>query len=284
MLPMSVIVGQLRISRMSKREIAAMNLFFGIRHHKHIVNDLKANYGITEEDNTLFGEFGEDGEYIIPSISRYLQLLDVSPHLYDAITTQDMDIHESDAEKSLRSCFAKDPDKISTYYSSPAGQCPQLYLNFHIYNHHSDPDYSYLIWNGIEKNNYDLKRAICYIECILERMGYTIEAGVMCIDHLNGDYTLTEVKEHGFVFTDLHANQFVMDRVCTTYHKFPSIQIRPYVIILKKVHVKLKCSLAMISTIQISMDNGSEKTTTHYFSELLMRVLNAKRLRVSANR
>ena len=49
---MSVIVGQLRISRMSKREIAAMNLFFGIRHHKHVVNDLKSNYGITEEDSS----------------------------------------------------------------------------------------------------------------------------------------------------------------------------------------------------------------------------------------
>lgn len=150
---MSIVKGQLKIPRMSTHDIAAINLFFGIRHHKHILSDLILSYGITEADNTLFGDYGIDGEYIIPSITRHLQLLDTVPHLCDAITTQDMDIHERNAEKSLRNCLLGDPRKFSTYYNSPAGHCPQLYLNFHIYNHFADPDYSYLVWNGIEKNN-----------------------------------------------------------------------------------------------------------------------------------
>lgn len=187
--------GQLRLTRMNDRDVTALNLFFAIRHYKHPHIDQMVDmlgYNITPEDNTLFGEYGEDGEFLIPSICRHAALERINPAAKEWIRSDDVEAHEALCEEHLK--IAQSVEYFAKNINGTPGSCPLLWLNYRVWNPEGD-QYTYLTWDRGEKT-YDVYWALLYISTILERMNpdYHFIEGSMACDNENGFISIMTIQ------------------------------------------------------------------------------------------
>lgn len=187
------IKGQLKLTRLSARDTDALNLFFAIRHYQHPNLDKMAavtGYQPDLQDNCLIpGEFGPDGEYLIPSISRY--------RAWSAYVGEDCNVRPPEA--MIHEYFCEEMrntveiNKWSWMYSQPPGDCPLLWLNFRVWSPEGK-QYSYLTWNGYEKT-FRTTQAVQYINILLKKMGYEMLEGKLATDNETGFILVTHVHD-----------------------------------------------------------------------------------------
>ena len=187
------IKGQIMLTRLSPRDTDALNLFFAVRHYQHPMLDKMGEitqYQLDPKDNALIpGDFGRDGEYLIPSISRYRAWADYVSDDYDVRPPEAM-VHEHFCEKMMNAVGIAEWGRV---YSLPAGDCPQLWINFRVWSPEGK-SHSYLTWNGYERH-FKPTRTIQYINQLLEKMGYKMLKGKLAYNDDTGFILVTEVRD-----------------------------------------------------------------------------------------
>lgn len=190
------VYGQIKINRLTEREAFALNLWFLQRHYKHSAGAIE-KMALSMEDNTLFGVVGEDGEFIIPNISKCLKEAGGDTSL----------VYQSEEFKSFESqcglaeggtmqgkvvllpCFLEDGSRnpASDMYNQTPGSCPSLWLTYRVYSPEGE-DFSVLYWEGDDGDDvggvyYDVE----YIGKVLERMGKPMVEGTIVVQNEEGD-------------------------------------------------------------------------------------------------
>lgn len=140
------IKGQLKITRMSTEDTIRMNLFLGMRHCKYDCALLAERIGITAKNNTLFGSYGEFGEYLIPSISYHMEAAWLLPSNISDFFTDESTLFAARIDDVISN--EMNPT-LQGWYSEAVG--PQLYYDFRIVSPDNDK-FSYLVWSGGEKS------------------------------------------------------------------------------------------------------------------------------------
>lgn len=152
--------GQIRIHRLSELNTLKLNLWFGMRHCRYDMETVTHDMVelLDEIDNSLFGEYGQHGEFLIPSVKWHRKLATAG---IDYMDSDDMRYFQ----KRLENAMFIIPANIREY-SNPCGS--QLYYDFRIVSPAGD-EYSYLVWNGREKVFFH-KEAFEYLHSFLSRL------------------------------------------------------------------------------------------------------------------
>ncbi len=153
--------GQFQIIRLSEQDTLKLNLWLKMRHCQYNMDTVTRNMAdiLDMEDNTLFGEYGEHGEFLIPSVRQH-----------EKLEKLEIEVEHSDElryfQRRLEKAMLVDSNDWEAY-STPCG--PHLYYDFQVVSPGGE-EYSYLFWAGGEKTSFS-KETFEYLDKILVQMG-----------------------------------------------------------------------------------------------------------------
>ena len=183
--------GQFKLKRLSERNTLKLNLFMNMRRCKYDMSLLVPSraLGLSLRDNTLWGEYGDDGEFLIPSVKHHKKMLELGMEPYNSDCTRMFE------EELCRQMICADDMLPLKNYSVPSG--PQLYFDYRVYSPEGDK-YSYLAWAGGDKSSFTVQ-TFEYLDGILRRMKSRIIDGRMArFDY--GDLEVISAEMCGFMY------------------------------------------------------------------------------------
>lgn len=208
---MNEIIGQIKIGRLTERQTAAVNAWLGVRHFKHspyAIERLK----LSKEENTLFGEFGVDGEFVIPNISKCVEqgrgVTSFAIRTSEEFLSHEKRCIEAEGGKA-NDLLIKWPDMDTG--NTPPSECPELWLDFVVFSPEGE-DYSILAGN--ETDTYCDEDSIRYIGSVLEKLGSKLIEGTIGIHSFEDDNEEDEEYEDGEVsIVKICGNNIVVDSI-----------------------------------------------------------------------
>ena len=178
------ILGQLLLSELSHEEEMKLNLLCVCARSKRNMDKLlKELPSLSPADNTVFGEFGADGEYLIPDVSYFMELLPILPQ--HRLTDRVMEINRFEQNLDQHTA-AEDLFKL------PAG-CPCAAMPFR-FAHHKDAHNSCMVWDG-KTDVDDPYAAAVWLANVVQHMGLHFVAGKMSYISNKIIYTITVDKD-----------------------------------------------------------------------------------------
>lgn len=184
------IMGQLLLTGLSEDQEMRMNLLCAsTRNKRNVVQLMRELPTLNRSSNTVFGEFGAEGEYIIPNIRYFMDLLPVMPEY--RLPDQCLEIEGFDLTMENHT----DPEDHGVL---PAG-CPCAKLPFR-FGHRQYGFGTCMVWDGLTDCD-DPYGAALWLEDVLGKMGEKFVGGKMAYIK-DGTLVTITVGEDGELFVE----------------------------------------------------------------------------------
>lgn len=179
------IMGQLILTGLSEDQEMRMNLLCATTRNKRDITKLMRELPtLNRSGNTVFGEFGAEGEYLIPNIRYFMELLPVMPKYQ----LPDKCLEVEGFDHTMKIHTAEEDQGIL-----PAG-CPCAKLPFR-FVHRQNKFGTCMVWDG-QTDCDDPFGAALWLAYVLEKMGEKFVGGKMAYIR-NKTLTTITVGEDG---------------------------------------------------------------------------------------